>query len=223
MSVQEEFKKIIEVADALMGEGGCIWDHKQTLESLKAYMLEEMYEVLDAVDTADDHNLVEELGDLFYLIVFMAKVGEKEKRFELAEVIACVRKKLIYRHPHVFGESGAKTTEQIKEQWELLKAQEKSERTSQLDGIPKALPSLTFAQKVAGKVEKSPLKKKAHAYTFENEEELGKMLFEVAYAAKKGKFNAELALRQEVMKQEASFREYESTSNLSTKEPNSTT
>jgi len=204
MGLVEEFKKIVEVSNALMGEKGCLWDRKQTFDTLKTYLLEESYEVLDAVDKQDHHNLLEELGDLFYIIVFFAKVAEKEDKFTLEEVIARVREKLIYRHPHVFGETQLDTIEAIKEQWDALKEDEKAHRKSKLDGIPKTMPALAKAQKFA-----EVMAQEVVQTVPSDEEELGRMLYEIAYAAKKQKLNAELALSKELLRREESFRKEE--------------
>lgn len=197
MSLIEEFKKIIEVSNALMGENGCLWDHKQTFETLKKYLLEESYEIIDAVDAEDSHNLLEELGDLFYIIIFFCKIAEKEKKFTLEEAIASVNKKLVYRHPHVFGGVKLSSVEEIKEQWTLLKREEKAHRKSKCEGIPKALPALAKAQKIIELMEIE------EDVAFEvDEENLGKILFNVAYAAQKKGLQAEFALHREIASRE---------------------
>lgn len=141
----KEFDELIEVADTLMGPGGCPWDHKQTFASLKPYVLEEAHEVLEAVDRQEDKEMIEELGDLLYTVIFYAKIAQKEKRFSIREILTAIKEKLIRRHPHVFGDASNEMDEVVKN-WEKIKKEEKKERKSPFDGIPKTLPSLHRAQ-----------------------------------------------------------------------------
>lgn len=111
--VVEEFKALLQVTDRLMGPGGCPWDQEQTLVSMRGSLLEEAYEVLEALDEENYPHLTEELGDLLYNIIFLCTLGEKEKKFTTLKVIQTIREKLIERHPHVFGE-GKKLTARLK-------------------------------------------------------------------------------------------------------------
>src|SRR3990167_9026225 len=100
----EAFSALLQVAEQLLGPNGCPWDIKQTFTSLQPYVLEEAHEVIEAVDADDDQKMIEELGDLLYTIVFYGKLGEKQGRFSMEQIVHCVRDKLVRRHPHVFGE-----------------------------------------------------------------------------------------------------------------------
>lgn len=151
----KEFDELIEVADQLNSPGGCPWDHKQTFESLKPYVLEEAHEVLDAVDEGNDKELLEELGDLLYVVIFYSQVAQREKRFTLEQILDTVREKLIRRHPHVFGDKKAKNVEEVVTNWNAIKKEEKPERTSALDGIPLNLPALMRAQKISKRLKKA--------------------------------------------------------------------
>ncbi len=146
----KEFDDLVEVAQTLLGPKGCLWDHKQTFFSLQAYVLEEAYEVIEAVDGQKDVEIIEELGDLLYTVLFYAKIAEKEGRFSIKDVLVSVKEKLVRRHPHVFGSLSLQTEEEIIHRWEEIKKMEegKRERTSALQGIPEQLPLLAKAQKM---------------------------------------------------------------------------
>ncbi len=140
-------------------EGGCPWDLKQTPQSLRKYVLEEAYEVVDAIEQEDPDAICEELGDLLLQVYLQSQVAQDEGDFELDEVALGIAEKLIYRHPHVFGQGPElETPEEVKQQWEELKAQEKaakaldSEAVSVLSDLPAALPSLSLAEKIGKKV-----------------------------------------------------------------------
>jgi MazG family protein len=150
----KSFDELLELADHLNGPEGCPWDREQTYESLRPYLLEEAHEVLDAVDQGDIKNLVEELGDLIYIIIFFAKLGEKKKEFDIDEILTKVRKKLIRRHPHVFGEEKAETAEEVLHHWHNVKAEEKKGKPL-LDGIPPGLSIVLKSQKVMKRLEKA--------------------------------------------------------------------
>ena len=163
----EEFDKLLEVAKILNSPGGCPWDQTQTFETLREYVLEEAHEVLEAVDIGDDQELIEELGDLLYTVIFYSKVAERENRFTIKDILDSIQAKLIRRHPHVFGEEKADSIDDVLKTWSKVKAEEKKDRKSALDGIPKTLPSLQRAQKMLGRIKKNegPLsvKEEGHA------------------------------------------------------------
>ena len=147
------FEKLVEVMAQLRGPGGCPWDREQNHASLRTYLIEEAYEVLDAMGGADQH-FAEELGDLLLQVVFHAEIARGEKRFAIADVIRSVHDKLIRRHPHVFGDMRVKDAAEVLRNWEQIKAGERSAQSSErantdggslskasaLDGVPRGLP-----------------------------------------------------------------------------------
>ncbi|MEH7380104.1 nucleoside triphosphate pyrophosphohydrolase [Bacillus sp. JJ1533] len=153
-----DFRTFRRIIAALRGPGGCPWDQKQTHDSLKKYLLEEAYEVLDAIDSKDDDHLAEELGDVLLQILLHAQIGEDEGMFTIDDVIRGISEKMIRRHPHVFGEVSADTAEEVVTNWEQIKRLEKgitTEEKSILDDVTKGLPGLMKAvqyQKKAAKV-----------------------------------------------------------------------
>ncbi|MGY8761203.1 MAG: nucleoside triphosphate pyrophosphohydrolase, partial [Nitrospinaceae bacterium] len=151
-----DFKKLTEIVDTLMSENGCPWDKVQTRESLKPYLVEEVYETLEALDGNNPEEIKDELGDLLYQILFHAKISENRGEFNINDVVQNISEKMVRRHPHVFQEGNLETPEQVVTQWEEIKKQEKNiaHRNSILDGVPKHLPGLLRAQKLQKKAAK---------------------------------------------------------------------
>jgi MazG family protein len=213
----------------LRGPGGCPWDREQTLESLRGFVLEETYEVLDAIDRADHAALVGEIGDLLFEGVFLAQIEADDGRFDVAASLRAVTAKLIRRHPHIFAsKSGVETPEQVVEQWEQIKAHEQKsagERRSLLRGVPQALPSLLRAHEIGTRVaavgfdwarttdvvdkieeEVAELRQAVSGEGRERaEEEMGDLLFSIANLARKLGLEPESALRKANEKFSARF------------------
>lgn len=146
-------KRLENLMTQLRSKKGCPWDKRQTHKSLKPYLLEEAHETLEAIDDGDAELLKEELGDLLLQVVFHAQLEKEKGRFNLQDVARTIGDKLVRRHPHVFGKSSRRITD-INRKWEELKRQEKPERKSALDGLPKSLPALLRAQRMHEKIGK---------------------------------------------------------------------
>lgn len=147
---------VVEVMARLRSPGGCVWDIEQTHPSLRRYIVEEVYEVLEAIDLMDSDKLCEELGDLLLQIVFHARIAEESGNFTMQDVIQTVTEKMIRRHPHVFGDISVRDAAEVIVNWEAIKAREKGGKpASLLDGVPPALPSLMQAYKLQGKASKA--------------------------------------------------------------------
>lgn len=151
--------KLAELVDRLRGKNGCPWDREQTRETLKPMLIEEAYEVLDALDAGDPVDLKEELGDLLFQVVFHAQISRERGEFDLSDVIDRCHEKMVRRHPHIFGDADLNTAREVLQNWEDIKAAEKgvlstsrpeSER-SLLDGIPSKLPALHRAYQMTAK------------------------------------------------------------------------
>jgi MazG family protein len=150
------FDALVEIMDRLRDPGGCPWDREQTYASLRGFLLEEAYEVAEAIDDGDPEHLREELGDLLFQVVFLSKLAKEEGRFDAADVIEGIATKMIRRHPHVFAEDSAEDAAEVLRKWEEIKKREKEEagkeaRASLLDGLPRALPALVKAQRLGDK------------------------------------------------------------------------
>ena len=144
-------QRLCEVIAKLRSPDGCPWDRVQTLATIKPYTLEETYELLEAIDSDDNAAIQEELGDLLLQVVLDAQIAADEGRFDIVAVIEQITEKMVHRHPHVFGDASAETAQDVRVHWEAAKQREKSERTSVLDGIPAALPSLARAARITKK------------------------------------------------------------------------
>ena len=148
-SIGDQFEELINIVHRLKGPDGCPWDKEQTSESLISYMLEETYEVIEAIDEKDWEGLKEELGDLMLHIVFQASIADDNGLFNISESLKNINEKLVRRHPHVFDKKNL-VKDNIKPSWELQKYKEKK-RNSRLDGIPQSLPGLIRAQRIQEK------------------------------------------------------------------------
>jgi tetrapyrrole methylase family protein/MazG family protein len=145
--MKNNFQSLVELMARLRGPDGCSWDRKQTADSLKPFLIEECYEVVDALDEGVPGKVKEELGDLLFQIVFHARIAEEQGQFTIEDVIAGNLEKMVRRHPHVFGDARLSTDEEILANWEEIKKKEKGygDRKSVLEGVPRHLPSLLRA------------------------------------------------------------------------------
>ena len=150
-----KFQRLVEIMARLRSPGGCPWDAKQTFDTIKSYLVEETYEVLDAVDARNWDALREELGDLMLQAVFFARLAEEEDRFHIADSLDTINEKLVRRHPHVFADGDAKTPEEVKRRWDQIKAEEKAERNNGpvglLASVPRSMPALVEASQIASR------------------------------------------------------------------------
>jgi len=151
------FARLVEIMAQLRAPGGCPWDREQNFDTIKPYLLEETYEVMDAIDARDWDGLAEELGDLLLQPVFFAQMAQEEGRFDIADALEAINSKLIRRHPHVFAAGDAKTADDVKRRWDEIKAEEKLDALKSnkpkglLDGIPRSAPALVEAQQIASR------------------------------------------------------------------------
>ncbi len=145
----EAFGRLLDIMDELRVK--CPWDRKQTNESLRTNTIEETYELCDAIIRKDETAIKKELGDLLLHVVFYAKIGEEKEEFDIASVCNALCDKLIYRHPHVFGDADAKTSQAVEQSWEQLKLKEKGGNKTVLEGVPASLPSIVKAHRIQDK------------------------------------------------------------------------
>jgi MazG family protein len=151
LSAGEKFQRLVEIMARLRGPGGCPWDREQNFDTIKPYLLEETYEVLDAIDARDWNELAQELGDLLLQPVFFAQMAAEAGYFRIEDTLDAINEKLIRRHPHVFAEGDAKTADDVKRRWDEIKKEEKPRDGGLLDGIPRRLPALVEAQQIASR------------------------------------------------------------------------
>jgi tetrapyrrole methylase family protein / MazG family protein len=223
----QRFERLVEIMARLRAPGGCPWDREQTFDTIKPYLLEESYEVMDAIDRRDWGGLGEELGDLLLQAVFFAQMASEQGSFQIDHSIDAINEKLVRRHPHVFGTGQADTPDEVKKRWDEIKAEEKRERgeanRTLLEGVPRNLPALVEAQQIAQKAAKVGFdwpsieevfakleeelaelhEARLSAARDEIEGEIGDMLFVIVNLARFLSVDAEQALR----KSNAKFRQ----------------
>ena len=225
------YEGLLEIMARLRGPDGCPWDREQTPETLRRYLLEEAYEVLEAIDSRDDGAYAEELGDLLLQVVFHAQLAREEGRFTMRDIVRAITSKLVRRHPHVFGDIQADSSEQVLANWAAIKKTEKGyeSRESILDGVPRALPALMRAQEISRRAAKSGFEWGSIEGVFDKlaeetaelreaiasgdakaaEAELGDLLFTAVNLARFQKVEAEDALGRMVERFSARFRRIE--------------
>lgn len=234
MEKTTNFEELVRVMKRLRAPEGCPWDREQTHSSLKPYMLEEVYEALEAIDAENDSELCKELGDVLLQVVFHAQIAEEEDRFTIEDVAGAIVEKLVRRHPHVFADAEVDSTEHVIANWEEIKKQERrdagQQNPSHLDGIPKSLPALMRAQRmqaraarqgfdwreVGGALDKveeefAELRRENEAGSTDTvEDELGDLLFSLVNVSRFLHVDPEQALQRAIAKFEKRFRSVES-------------
>ena len=209
--------ELVALLAQLRAPGGCAWDREQTHASLVQYLIEETHELVDAIEAGDDAELIEELGDVLYQVLFHADIAREAGRFSLEDVAAHMTQKMVGRHPHVFGDESAKTAAEVVVMWDERKKIEKPTRTSVLDGIPQGMPSLALADKLLGRAAKVGLTSTAGtsspadaaAATPTDETELGDLLLGIVASAKANGLDAERALRSSLRTLQQQIRDEE--------------
>lgn len=210
--LNRDFTTLKQIIARLRGEGGCPWDQEQTHESLKKHLIEESYELLEAIDLQDDNLMIEELGDVLLQVMLHAQIGLDEGYFDVRDVIGSVSDKMIRRHPHVFGDVTVDSTADVVTNWQDIKAQEKPERIHLLDGVTKGAPALMRAEQIQKKVAKvgfewdtvagaldkvrEEIQELQEAPAAERLGELGDILFSLTLVGKYMELSAEEALQQ---------------------------
>lgn len=227
-----EYKNLIELIDViakLRAPDGCPWDREQTHESLRPNMIEEAYEAVDAIDDNDMVHLKEELGDVLLQVVLHSQIAKEEGVFDIEDVAKELKEKLIHRHPHVFGNAKINTAEDVKKEWDKLKAEEKTERISAMDGLSRSQAALISAQKISKRAVKQGFEWPDEETLYEcimsefeefkqakkdgnkthMEEEFGDILFATVNLARWNKIDAEQSLLKANKKFEKRFRKME--------------
>jgi len=198
-SSSDEINELSVIIDQLRSADGCAWCAEQTHESLVRYLIEESYELIDAIESGNRDDLLEELGDVLYQVLFHADIARKThgEDFDINDVARNTSAKMRSRHPHVFGDVQAGTPDEVVAVWEQLKREEKSDRSSTLDGVPHGMPALLLADKLLGKADKLGVVSLdgPSPFQFGDEAELGGVLLALVASARGQGFDAERALR----------------------------
>lgn len=196
----DDLRKIMEI---LRSENGCPWDKVQTHKSIRQDLLEEAYETVEAIDMESDEMLCEELGDVLLQVMFHSRIAEEEGRFTVDDVYTGVCRKMIERHPHIFGEVKVETVDDVLTNWDAIKQNSKNRETvkEQLDGVCKALPSLMLASKYISKSMKNGIEFDTPDLDGQvTAEMIGETLFDIVALAKKNNIDPELALKEKCEK-----------------------
>jgi len=207
------FNTLVKIIARLRARDGCPWDKEQTHQSLRGNLISESYEVIEALDKSEAAALCEELGDLLLQIVLHAQIAKDDNEFEIGNVIQSINEKLIRRHPHIFGDVKVNNSTDVMHNWESIKKQEKPERKSILDGVPKAMPALAYALEISrravrvgfewqdlkgvlDKVQEEIGEIKGAGNQAEKTDEIGDLLFTLVNYARWENVDAEAALRE---------------------------
>jgi MazG family protein len=205
--------ELLGIVARLRSPEGCPWDREQDHRSLRWHAVEEVYELMDAIEAGDDHEMEEELGDMLMQVVFHCQLARERGAFDFEDVARHIAQKLVRRHPHVFGQVKFKNVEQVWANWEKIKRAEKQgtrhARPSALDGIPKHLPGLLRAEKLVKKARRAKLAAEPVKSRKTTRAALGRELFDLAAYAQSRGWSAEDALRAETRKRERAWRRME--------------
>lgn len=227
--MSEKFSKLVQIMERLRSEDGCPWDRVQNHDTLKKYLIEETYELIDAIERGDYQAMKEELGDILLQVVFHSQIARESGKFDIDDVIDTIAEKMISRHPHVFGTADFKTPEEVLNQWDERKREEGKLKSSILEGIPASLPALMRAYKLQSRAAKvgfdwdsvegvfekieEELRELREAVRIDNrekvEEEFGDLLFSLVNLSRFLKVEPEAALRRTNSKFERRFKALE--------------
>jgi len=211
-------QQVLEIMSALRAPDGCPWDREQDHRSLRWHAVEEVYELLDAIEAGDEAEMVEELGDLLLQVVFHAQLASERGAFDFGRICQELADKLVRRHPHVFGDVQVRDVDQVWANWEKIKRAEKAgsarERKSALDGVPRRMPGLMRAQKLLKKGAKAGLVERAATQPAPSPGrmkpgDVGRRLFELAALCQDKGWSAEELLRAETRRREQAMRRTE--------------
>lgn len=213
MKKKPAIEDLLRVMAQLRSPQGCPWDREQSHMTLRRHAIEEVYELIDAIEARDDHEMIEELGDVLLQVVFHCQLARERGAFDFENVTRQLVNKLIRRHPHVFGNTKVKDVDEVWANWERIKKAEKRgtkhERPSALDGIPKHLPALLRAEKLVKKARKAKLLPESSAARRSTKTALAKELFGLAAYAQARGWTAETLLSQETKRRERQWRQQE--------------
>lgn len=210
MKKKAGIENLLVIMAKLRSPKGCPWDREQNHMSLRRHAIEEVYELIDAIEAKDDHEMAEELGDLLLQVVFHCQLANERGAFDFDKVAQHISDKLVRRHPHVFGKTKVKDVAEVWVNWEQIKKAEKHgtrhQRDSALDGIPKHLPALLRAEKLVKKARKAKLMPEGESSKPQSKAAVAKELFAIATAAQARGWSAEELLAGEVKRRERKLR-----------------
>lgn len=208
------FEDFVEIIRRLREPDGCPWDREQTHESIRKNLVEEAYEMVEAIDSKNPEKIADESGDVLLQVVLHAQIAKDNGEYDINDVTDIVSRKMIHRHPHVFGDTTVKNSEDVIDNWAAIKRADREQKTvaEELKGVSKYIPTLMRAQKIYKKAIKTGYDYKVNS-TDKSETEIGKMLFDVAAACAKSGIDPEIALSGYIEKFISDFETYEKENN----------
>lgn len=205
------FDELVEIIAKLRAPGGCPWDREQTHESIRKSLIEEAYELVEAIDDKKTEKIADESGDVLLQVLLHAQIAQDNSEYDISDVIDVLCRKMIHRHPHVFGDVDVENSEQVLKNWDAIKRGDRHQQsiTDELKGVSAYIPTLMRAQKIYKKAKKAGYEYSAQATDVKTEEAFGKLLFDISVAAESHGIDPEVALSGYINKFIEDFEEFE--------------
>lgn len=205
------FDDLVKIIERLRSPGGCPWDREQTHQSIRSSMIEEAYELVEAIDAGNGEKIADESGDVLLQVVLHAQIGKDNGEYDINDVTDMISKKMIHRHPHVFGEISVKNSDDVLTNWDAIKRADREQKsiTDELKGVSAYIPTLIRAKKICKKAKKAGYAYNIPSVDANNEEEFGKILFDIAVSAGEKGIDPEVALSGYINKFISNFARYE--------------
>ena len=205
------FDELVDIIAALRAPGGCPWDREQTHKSIRKSVIEEAYEMVEAIDGGKPEKIADESGDVLLQVVLHAQIAKDSGEYDINDVTDAISRKMIHRHPHVFGEVNVKTSDEVRDRWDAIKRADRKQSSisDELRGVSAYIPSLMRARKICKKAKKAGYEHKSQSTEFKTEEELGRLLFDIAAAAGDMGIDPEVALSGYINKFISDFEKFE--------------
>lgn len=205
------FDELVEIIAKLRAPGGCPWDREQTHESIRKSLIEEAYELVEAIDDKKPEKIADESGDVLLQVMLHAQIAQDNSEYDISDVIDVLCRKMIHRHPHVFGDVDVENSEQVLKNWDAIKRGDRhqSSITDELKGVSAYIPTLMRAQKIYKKAKKAGYEYSAQTTDVKTEEAFGKLLFDISVAAESHGIDPEVALSGYINKFIEDFEEFE--------------
>jgi len=205
------FDELVEIIAKLRAPGGCPWDREQTHESIRKSLIEEAYELVEAIDDKNPEKIADESGDVLLQVMLHAQIAQDNSEYDISDVIDVLCRKMIHRHPHVFGDVDVENSEQVLKNWDAIKRGDRHQQsiTDELKGVSAYIPTLMRAQKIYKKAKKAGYEYSAQTTDVKTEEAFGKLLFDISVAAESHGIDPEVALSGYINKFIEDFEEFE--------------
>jgi len=205
------FDELVEIIAKLRAPGGCPWDREQTHESIRKSLIEEAYELVEAIDDKKPEKIADESGDVLLQVMLHAQIAQDNSEYDISDVIDVLCRKMIHRHPHVFGDMDVENSEQVLKNWDAIKRGDRHQQsiTDELKGVSAYIPTLMRAQKIYKKAKKAGYEYSAQTTDVKTEEAFGKLLFDISVAAESHGIDPEVALSGYINKFIEDFEEFE--------------